>query len=262
MKYFEHPQIDRYLIQFGEFGITYYSLAYVLGILLGWYYGIYLIKKTKLSIKVEYFDNFITWLIVAIVAGGRIGYVLFYDPVRYFSNPIEILQTYKGGMSFHGGLAGVIIGSYIFCRVYKISFFSITDILAQCTPIGLMLGRIANFINAELYGYPTEMPWGVIFPNAGYVPRHPSQLYEALLEGLVLFVVMRYLSLNLKIYKASGLLSGYFLLFYGIFRSFVEFFRIPDYYYLGLTSGQLLSLPMIIIGLILILTVDARKKNS
>lgn len=262
MNYFVHPGIDPYIIKFGEIGVTYYSLSYVIGILLGWSYANYVVSKTNSAVSKQNLENYITWMILGIVIGGRLGYVLFYDPIKYFANPIEIIQTYKGGMSFHGGILGVIIGSFIFSKINKIKFLELTDILAQGTPIGLFCGRIANFINAELYGHPTQMPWAVVFPHAGFIPRHPSQLYEALLEGVILFFILRYLSFNLNLNKRIGFISGAFLILYALFRSFVEFFRIPDYYAFGFTSGQLLSLPMIIFGIAIIIQSHGYRKTS
>jgi phosphatidylglycerol---prolipoprotein diacylglyceryl transferase len=252
MQYFSFPDIDPYIIKFGVLGITWYSLSYVIGIIIGWKYCNYLIVKTKSNITLDQLDRYISIMIIAIIVGGRLGHVIFYEPFRYLANPIEIVQTYMGGMSFHGGLIGVGIASYFFCKKNNIAFFNLTDLLAQGTPFGLFFGRIANFINGELYGHPTESKFGIIFPGAGDMPRHPSQLYEAFLEGVLIFSILAYLSLIKSYHKKPGALTGVFLLFYGIFRSFVEFFRVPDYQIFIFTSGQLLSLPMIILGIIFI----------
>ena len=243
------PEIDPYIVRFGDLGITWYSLSYVFGIILGWQYANYIIDKTKSSVSKKQMDDYISWMIIAIIVGGRFGHVILYDPIYYMQNPVEILQTYKGGMAFHGGLAGVGIASYFFCRKYKIKFFSLTDLLAQGTPIGLFLGRIANFINAELYGEVTTMPWGIIFPGAGPLPRHPSQLYEAFMEGVILFIILAYFSLVLKKYKNPGFLTGIFLIGYSLSRIICEFFRVPDFEVSYLSSGQIYSFPMIILGL-------------
>jgi phosphatidylglycerol:prolipoprotein diacylglycerol transferase len=245
------PNIDPYIIRFGELGVTWYSLSYVTGILLGWKYASYLIDKGYSYIKFKDLDDYITWLIISIIVGGRLGYVILYDPYEYFSDPIKILLTYKGGMSFHGGLAGVIISSYIFCKKRNIKIFILTDLLAQGTPFGLFFGRIANFINGELYGHETNLPWGVIFPRGGDIPRHPSQIYEAISEGLILFFVIYYFSIKKMKNKKIGFLSGVFLLGYGLARFICEYFRIADFEFLFITSGQLYSVPMLIFGLYL-----------
>lgn len=255
MNYINFPNIDPYIIRFGDLGITWYSLSYVTGILLGWQYGNWLInnKYTKSKITTEQLDNFVTWVILAVIIGGRLGHVFLYELSYYLSNPGEILKTYKGGMSFHGGLIGVILATYIFSIFYKLNFLKLGDFLAQTIPFGLFLGRIANFINAELYGYKTEMPWGVVFPGTDNAARHPTQIYEALLEGLVLFFILYYFSIIKNYYNQKGFLSGIFLLFYGIFRSFVELFKIPDDFIFGINSGQFYSLPMIFCGTFLII---------
>ena len=279
------PDINPVILQLGPLAISWYSLSYVSSILIGWYMAVKLVctkgnideSSPRISIPRNNIDDYITWLIIGIVVGGRLGYVLFYDPIKYFSNPIEILKTYEGGMSFHGGILGYIITTYIFCKKYKITYLKLTDLCAILTPIGLFFGRIANFINAELYGKATNMPWGVIFPYSDGIPRHPSQLYESFLEGLVLFCIMLVAAYKMGAIRSSkidtkhnspkpthstlkpykpGALSGLFLIFYAIFRIFVEFFREPDAnigYILDLfTIGQLLCLPMLIIGIYLI----------
>ncbi|GAB4163095.1 MAG: prolipoprotein diacylglyceryl transferase [Rickettsiaceae bacterium] len=251
------PEIDRVIVSFGPLAVSWYSLSYVVGILLGWYYILKLIETKTTSVSKKNVDDFISWVIIGIIIGGRLGYVLFYDPVKYLSNPIEILKTYEGGMSFHGGITGFIIASLIFCRRYKVEFLALTDLSAAATPIALGLGRVANFINAELYGRVTDVPWAFVFPYSDRLPRHPSQLYEAALEGVALFFILRYMVLKHSVLKNKGLLSGLFLLLYALFRIFVEFFREPDLkvgYLAGyFTMGQLLCLPMIFLGLFLIL---------
>lgn len=242
------PHIDPYIIHVGPLGVTWYSLSYVAGIIIGWQYALYLINKTSSNIKQKDFDDLITWLIIGIIVGGRLGYVFLYEPAKYLSNPIEILKTYEGGMAFHGGLLGVMIASYSFCYVRKIRYLELIDILATVAPIGLFLGRIANFINAELYGSPTSMPWGVVFPGAGELPRHPSQIYEAISEGLILCLVMGFFMLKLQLYKRVGCLSGIFAIGYALSRFICEFYRVPDFEFLGLTSGQLYSIPMFLVG--------------
>lgn len=259
MSYIEYPNINPYIIKFGELGITWYSLSYVLGILLGWVYARYLLNlfNDPTNVTKQHLSDFISWIIIGIVIGGRMGHVIFYDPEKYLADPIEILRTYHGGMSFHGALVGTILSIYFFSVKYKLDFRILADIVATSAPLGLFLGRIANFINGELWGRPTEiyLPWAMVFPHADDLPRHPSQIYEALSEGLLLFFIMWFIAirggLNKRLY-----MSGMFLIFYGIARIFCEFFREPDwhigYLYSSFTYGQLLSLPMIILGTIFI----------
>ncbi len=209
------------------------------------------------------YDEFLTWAVVGVVLGGRAGYILFYNAEDYFAHPLEMLKVWHGGMSFHGGMMGVIGAAYLFTKQHKIGFFAFTDVLACVTPIGLGLGRLANFVNGELYGRETNVPWGVIFPRGGDVPRHPSQIYEAILEGVVLFLILFVVSKNKKWRARPGILSGVFLFGYGLFRLSIEFFREPDqqlgFLYAGATMGQLLCLPMILFGLYLILRSERRR---
>jgi phosphatidylglycerol:prolipoprotein diacylglycerol transferase len=202
------------------------------------------------------------WATVGVVLGGRLGYILFYNIAYYADHPLRALEIWRGGMSFHGGMLGVILAMILFCRRRHIPFLGFSDLIACATPIGLFLGRIANFINAELYGRSTIVPWGVIFPNGGPVPRHPSQLYQAFLEGMVLFIVLYMLWRSEWVRMRMGLLSGAFLLGYGIFRSIAELFREPDMHIgflaFGTTMGQWLSLPMILFGAFLILRAKQR----
>lgn len=251
------------LFDLGFLSIRWYSLAYIFGILIGWWYGKKILKNNFQikgeKFKLEEFDDLITYLIISIILGGRIGYVLFYNLEYYIYNLMDIFKVWEGGMSFHGALIGIIIGTYFFSKKRKIKIFLVLDIIAAVAPIGIFLGRIANFINSELTGRATEVYWGVVFPKIDNISRHPSQLYEALLEGLVLFFIMKFL-LSRKKYKV-GDCSFLFLIFYGIFRIFTEFFRQPDAqlgYILGFMSmGMLLSLIMIFAGVILYL-----KKND
>ena len=243
--------------EIGFIEIRWYSLAYIFGILIGWYYGKFIIQKKFGSfndkISKQNFDDFVTYLIISIILGGRIGYVIFYNFKYYLSNPLDILKVWEGGMSFHGAMIGIIIGAFIFSKKYKIQKFFLLDIIACVSPIGIFLGRIANFINGELVGKTTNLYWAVIFPKIDNITRHPSQLYEAILEGFVLFVIMNYIffSKNYKIGNCSSL----FLIYYGIFRIFCEFFRQPDsqigYFLNFISMGMLLSSFMIIAGSIL-----------
>ena len=255
------------LIDLGILQIRWYSLAYVIGILAGWWYGKIIIKKQiSDSNKKNYLNNFddlIGYIIIGVIAGGRLGYIIFYNPAFYFENPLEIFKLWEGGMSFHGGLVGVILTTYIFSNIKNLNYKLYFDTISCVAPIGILFGRIANFINSELYGLPTEKPWGVVFPKIDNITRHPSQIYEALLEGIILFVV-----LNLLIFKKRvnhGLISFLFLILYGIFRIISEQFRQPDEhigYVLGYFSvGSILSLVMIVFGLIFLLKIIFDEQN-
>lgn len=251
------PNIDPVIISFGPLAISWYSLSYVVGILIGWFYILKLIRINYTNdIKKEHIDDLVTWVIIGIIIGGRLGYVTFYDPIKYFSNPIEILKTYEGGMSFHGGVIGYITATALFARSRNINFLSLTDLSSAAAPIAIFLGRIANFINGELYGRVTDVPWSFIFPGSDNLPRHPSQLYEASLEGLILFFILAIAALKFNGLSKKGFISGLFLVFYTIFRMTVELFREPDAqigFVLGqFTMGQLLSIPMLIAGIVLI----------
>ncbi len=252
--------LDPILLDFGFLVIRWYSLAYILGILIGWWLGkrIILKKFKSFNFNIKDFDNLITYIIISMLLGGRIGYVLFYNFGYYLSNPFDILKIWEGGMSFHGALVGIIFGTYWFSTKKKISTFFLLDIIAFVAPIGIFFGRIANFINGELIGKTTKVFWGVIFPNVDNNMRHPSQLYEAFLEGVVLFVIM-----NLILFKTNykiGTCSYIFLIFYGIFRIFSEFYREPDlqvgYLFNLISMGTMLSILMILAGIIIFLKKD------
>ncbi len=255
--------LDPILFDFGFFVIRWYSLAYILGILIGWWLGKKIIlkkfKSLNHSFEIKEFDNLITYIIVSILIGGRIGYVLFYNFGYYLLNPLDILKIWEGGMSFHGALLGVILGTYWFSIKKNIPTFFLLDIIAYVAPIGIFLGRVANFINGELIGKTTDVFWGVVFPKIDNNMRHPSQLYEAFLEGVVLFIIMNLVFFR-KNYK-TGTCSYMFLIIYGVFRIFSEFFREPDsqigFIFGSLSMGMLLSLFMIFAGSILYL-----KKND
>ena len=240
---------DPVAFQIFSLEIRWYSLAYIIGILLGWLYC----KKKLIKDKniLDIFDDYITYLIIGIIFGGRIGYVLFYNFEYYSTNPIEILAIWNGGMSFHGGLIGVIITSKFFSMKHKINQFVFLDLVALSAPIGIFFGRLANFINSELYGRATEVPWSVQFTTIDNISRHPSQLYEAFLEGVILFFILRYF-FKKSYLKRSGQISGLFLIFYSIFRFFTEFYRSPDpqvgYLLLNLTLGQFISVVFLILG--------------
>ena len=252
--------LDPVLFDFGFLVIRWYSLAYIFGILIGWYLGkrVILGKFKNLNFNIKEFDNLITCIIISLLIGGRIGYILFYNFGYYISNPFDILKIWEGGMSFHGALIGIILGTYWFSIKKDIQTFFLLDIIAFVAPIGIFFGRIANFINGELVGKTTNVFWGVIFPKIDNSIRHPSQLYEAFLEGLVLFVIMN-LILFRKNYKI-GSCSYVFLIFYGIFRIFSELFREPDaqigYLFNLISMGTILSFFMILAGIIIFLKKD------
>jgi len=260
--------IDPIAFSIGPIAIRWYSLAYIVGILGGWWLMIKLSERTKSQFTPPLISDFIAYAVVGIILGARLGYILFYNPQFYFSHPTEIIALWHGGMSFHGGLLGVIAAALIFAKVKKISFFAMTDILAVVAPLGLMLGRIANFINGELYGkVAPDLLWAVSFPAGGGVPRHPSQLYEAALEGLLPLLVFTALWFFVPfVSKHKGLISGVFLTWYAIARSAVELVRVPDSqlgYFLGhITMGQILCLPLFIAGLLIIIFALKSKENN
>jgi len=253
------PQFDPVIVQIGPFGIRWYALAYIVGLVLGWRLLRHLVRLTPAVATPLQADDFLTWATLGVVLGGRLGYVLFYQPGVYLAHPGMIFAVWEGGMSFHGGALGVAIAIIWFCRRNAIPLLGFGDRVAVCAPIGLGLGRIANFINGELWGRPAPdwLPWAMIFPNAGPMPRHPSQIYQALMEGLVLFVVMFALSRSEAIRARFGCLGGTFLIGYGIARIIGEMFREPDaflgFLFAGATMGQLLSIPMVILGAWMIL---------
>jgi phosphatidylglycerol---prolipoprotein diacylglyceryl transferase len=252
------PQINPAIFKVGNFEFRWYSAAYILGIILCWLVISYFNNngEKKLFTDKKFSDDFFMYAILGIVLGGRIGYTLFYNLYFYIRYPLEIFAIWRGGMSFHGGLMGSIIAIYLICKKYNMNFLKFSDLCAIATPIGLFLGRIANFINMELYGKTTEVAWGVVFPNAGTLPRHPSQLYEAGLEGLLLFIILFSLAKFTKIREKAGFLSGIFLIGYSISRIFIECFREPDnqvgYIMRHFTMGQILSIPLFICGIYLI----------
>lgn len=252
-----YPIIDPIIFQVGPLAIRWYSLAYIGGLLFAWRYMIHLAAREPQVGRREDIDDFLVWATLGVVLGGRIGYTLFYNFDYYASNPLAALQIWKGGMSFHGGVLGVIVSGLIFVRRRNIPALRFADIVACATPVGLMLGRLANFINGELFGRVSDAPWAMVFPRGGPAPRHPSQLYEAALEGLLLFIVLYLLSRSQAIRNRPGVLTGVFLVGYGLARAFVELFRQPDAHLgtlaAGLTMGQWLSIPMMIGGLYLII---------
>ena len=243
---------DPVAFQIMSFEIRWYSLAYILGIVIGW------ILCKKIFIKNpdinEKFDDYIAYLIIGIILGGRIGYIIFYNFSYYLDNIFDIFKIWQGGMSFHGGLLGVIASSYIFAKKNNQNPFFYLDQVSLVAPVGIFFGRLANFINSELYGTVSNAPWSVIFIKVDNLSRHPSQLYEAFLEGIILFLILIYF-VNKDYLKKPGSISGLFLIFYSLFRFFVEFFRVPDeqigYLLLNLTMGQIISLVFASIGITL-----------
>ena len=253
------PQFDPVLVRVGPFAIRWYALAYIAGLLAGMWLVQRLVQRRPAVALPQQVSDFLTWATLGVVLGGRLGYVLFYQPGRFLTHPWEILAVWGGGMSFHGGMLGTALAIVLFCRYHRIPVLGFADRIAVAAPIGLFLGRIANFINGELWGRPAPewLPWAMIFPNAGPQPRHPSQIYQALLEGVVLFAVMLVLARSERLRARFGMLTGAFLCGYAVARSIGELFRQPDpflgFLFEGLTMGQLLSAPMFIAGAALIL---------
>ena len=252
------PHIDPILITIGPLAVRWYALAYIVGIIAGWIYARAIIASPKLwggpaPLTVAAYDDFIVWITLGIILGGRIGYVLFYNFSHFREHPSEILQLWNGGMSFHGGVLGSVLATVLFALRRGISILSLGDVTLAVAPIGLFLGRLANFINGELWGRPSDVPWAMIFPTGGPLPRHPSQLYEAALEGLLLLAVLGVL-VRCGALKRPGLVSSSFAVVYGVSRIFSEFFREPDaqlgFFWGGLTMGMLLSIPLIVAGVI------------
>jgi phosphatidylglycerol:prolipoprotein diacylglycerol transferase len=247
---------DPNILKAGPFQLRWYSLAYVLGLLAAQKITHYLNRLYKLGLDSEdFYDDLIVYIMLGMVVGGRFGYVLFYGASYFAKHPLEIFALWHGGMSFHGGLLGVLLASVALCRKHRLAPLLFLDLLTVSSPLGLFLGRIANFINLELYGRPTDLPWGMVFPTADGLPRHPSQLYEALLEGLVIFIVMLALARTKK-FKMRGLNSGLFLILYSLFRIFVETLREPDFRPRllpnFLTMGQMLSIPLLLAGIVIL----------
>src|SRR6476660_4237180 len=255
--FLQFPAFDPVLVSIGPFQIRWYALAYIAGILLGWLYARALIGAERLwggpaPLTLADFDDFVLWVTLGIILGGRTGYVLFYNPAHFIEHPLEALQLWKGGMSFHGGFIGCVLAVVLFARSRGVSILSLGDLTCAAGTIGLFLGRIANFINGELWGRPSDVPWAMAFPGGGPLPRHPSQLYEAGLEGLVLLLVL-WLMIRAGALKRPGLIIGAFACLYALARGFCEFFREPDaqlgFLWGGATMGQLLSIPLFLAGL-------------
>lgn len=254
------PNIDPVLITIGPLPVRWYALAYIAGLFLGWVYARSLVKTKafwagKMPLAPSDIDDLLFYAALGVILGGRLGYVLFYNSDYYFAHPAEIFAVWKGGMSFHGGLLGTILAIYVVAKRHGLPALSLTDVSAAAVPIGLFLGRIANFIKPELWGRPSDVSWAMVFPGAGPLPRHPSQLYEAALEGAVLFFVL-FVAIRLGALRWPGLVAGIFAVGYGAARITCEFFREPDpqlgFLFGGATMGMLLSLPLIAAGMVLI----------
>jgi phosphatidylglycerol:prolipoprotein diacylglycerol transferase len=250
------PNIDPIAIRLGPLQVHWYGIMYLVGFVGFWWLGLLRARQPQTPVKPEQIGDMLFYGVLGVILGGRIGYTLFYNLPAFLDTPLILFQIWEGGMSFHGGLIGVVIAALIYSRHYGIGFVRLCDFVAPMVPVGLGAGRIGNFINGELWGVPTNLPWGMVFPDpdAGPIPRHPSQLYEAFLEGAVLFIILWHFS---RIPRPTGAVCGLFLVCYGIFRFLVEFVRVPDvqigYLAFGwFTRGQLLSLPMIIVGLVII----------
>jgi phosphatidylglycerol:prolipoprotein diacylglycerol transferase len=266
------PVFDPIAISIGPIAIRWYALAYIGGIVIGWVYARSLVKNERLwggppPITLVQLDDFILWVTLGIIVGGRTGYVLFYNPAFFAQHPAEIFQLWNGGMSFHGGFLGCVAAVMLFARKNNISILSLGDITTGVAPIGILLGRIANFINSELWGRPADstVPWAMVFPNGGPLPRHPSQLYEAGLEGILLFAILAVM-IRMGALKRPGLILGSFIAIYALARITGEFFREPDpqlgFLWGGLTMGMLLSVPMILAGVVLVVMAWRREPRG
>jgi phosphatidylglycerol---prolipoprotein diacylglyceryl transferase len=264
-----YPAINPVLIHIGPLAVRWYALAYIVGIVAGWFYARAIISSQRFwggpaPFTVIDFDDFVIWITLGIILGGRTGYVLFYNLPYFASHPIQIFELWNGGMSFHGGVIGCIVATVAFALHRGISMLSLGDVTCAVAPIGLFLGRIANFINGELWGRPTDVPWAMVFPNGGPIPRHPSQLYEAALEGLVLLVMLG-MMVRSGALKRPGVVMGSFALGYGVARIICELFREPDaqlgFLWRGLTMGMLLCIPLMLAG-IAILTVALTRESK
>lgn len=252
MNGFDFPDISPVLFSVGPLAIRWYSMAYLFGILIGWWLINRNVRKNNLGLSRQNIEDLIFYVTLGIVLGGRLGYAVFYGGSAMWENPLHILEVWKGGMSFHGGVAGVILALYLFSKKINYPFLALTDLVVLYAPIGICCGRLANFVNDELWGRVTEVPWAVRFPNGGNLPRHPSQLYEAFFEGVVMFILLNLLWRYKWVRERRGLVSALFVMFYGLFRISMEQFREPDvqlgFFFGGITMGQMLSVPLIILG--------------
>lgn len=266
------PEINPIALQIGPLAVRWYGLAYAAGLIIGWLYIRQLLEHQRLwknetaPMRPDDADELLVWVAAGVILGGRLGHVLFYNPDFYFANPIEMFAIWKGGMAFHGGLLGTGIAMALFARREGISVWPVMDLVSAAVPIGLFFGRVANFINAEVVGSVTKMPWGMVFPGAGDEPRHPAMLYEAALEGIVLFLTLRYFTHTRLSLRMPGLTTGIFLIGYAVFRIFCELFKIVDYRLVladyPITKGMVYSVPMLLLGLWFIYGARARAKGA
>jgi phosphatidylglycerol:prolipoprotein diacylglycerol transferase len=265
-----YPHINPVLVSIGPFAVRWYALAYIVGIIAGWFYARAIIASPKLwggpaPISLIDFDDFIIWITLGIILGGRVGYVLFYNLPHFAAHPAEIFELWTGGMSFHGGVLGCIVATIAFALHRGLPMLSLGDVTTAVAPVGLFLGRLANFVNGELWGRPTDVPWAMIFPHGGPIPRHPSQLYEAALEGIVLLIVLGVL-VRLGALKRPGIVTGVAAIGYGMARIFCEFFREPDvqlgFLWGGLTMGMLLCIPLILAGIAALVVAFSRQPTA
>ena len=266
------PEINPIALQIGPLAVRWYGLAYAAGLIIGWLYIRQLLERQQLwknetaPMRSDDADELLVWVAAGVILGGRLGHVLFYNPDFYFANPIEIFAIWKGGMAFHGGLLGTGIAMALFARREGISVWPVMDLVSAAVPIGLFFGRVANFINAEVVGSVTKMPWGMVFPGTGDEPRHPAMLYEAALEGIVLFLILRYFTHTRLSLRMPGLTTGIFLTGYAVFRIFSELFKIVDYRLVladyPITKGMVYSVPMLLLGLWFIYGARARAKGA
>lgn len=261
-----YPDISPIIFSIGPFALRWYSMAYLIGILAGWWLVSVRAKKYELPLSKKNLEDIAFYMTLGIILGGRIGYILFYGQEHFWQNPIEVFEIWHGGMSFHGGIIGVIIALWLVARKIKYGFLNLTDIISPVVPIGIFLGRLANFANDELWGRPSDVAWAIRFPHGGYIPRHPSQIYEALTEGLLMFIILN-LAWNSKFFREKqGLISALFLLCYAGFRAFCEQFREPDaqigFLWLHTTMGQILSFPALILGIYLVIRAFYRAKKN
>ena len=248
----DFPEVSPIMFTIGPIAIRWYSMAYLFGIVAAWFLVRRNIAKYKLPLSYAQLEDLVFYVTLGIILGGRLGYVIFYGGSGFLYQPWLILQVWKGGMSFHGGVLGVVLAAWLFAKKNQRPFLSITDLIVLYAPIGIFCGRLANFVNDELWGRVTDVPWAVRFPNGGYLPRHPSQLYEAFFEGLVMFAVLNFLWRYKYVREHQGLVSALFITLYGIFRISMERFREPDaqlgFFFGHITMGQMLSVPLILVG--------------
>lgn len=262
------PDVDPVALRLGPVAVKWYGLAYMAGLLLGWLYVKQLLRQNRLwpadtpPFTPDRADDLLLFMTVGVLVGGRLGNVLFYEPAYYLNNPLEIPAVWKGGMAFHGGLIGSIVAIVLFARRVGADSWSVLDVCAAATPLGLFFGRLANFINAELWGRPSSMPWAMVFPEAGPMPRHPSQLYEAALEGIALFALLWWLAHARLALRRPGVIAGTFLAGYAVARSVCELFREPDFLFGPLSAGMLYSLPMLAAGIWMIWSSGRRTAAS